>query len=53
MTSDPILGNLILHAAQAVTEEWGFDDLLQGVKDIVDEIESLHRTCELTVSHFT
>ena len=45
--------NLILHAAQAVTEEEGFDDLLQGVRDRVDEIESLHRTRELTVSsHF-
>jgi len=40
--------NLILHAAQAVTEEEGFDDLLQSVRDRVDEIESLHRTRELT-----
>jgi len=40
--------NLILHAAQAVTEEEGFDDVLQGVRDRVDEIESLHRTRELT-----
>ncbi|KAF8806546.1 hypothetical protein BYT27DRAFT_7233914 [Phlegmacium glaucopus] len=39
---------LILHAAQEVTEEEGFDDLLQGVRDRVDEIESLHRTRELT-----
>lgn len=44
--------NLILHAAQAVTEEEGFDDLLEGVRDRIDEIESLHRTRELTVSHF-
>ena len=42
--------NLILHAAQEVTEEEGFDDLLQSVRDRVDEIESLHRTRELTVS---
>ncbi|KAF8161282.1 hypothetical protein B0H34DRAFT_700244 [Crassisporium funariophilum] len=40
--------NLILHAAQQVTEEDGFDDLLQSVRDRVDEIESLHRTRELT-----
>jgi len=40
--------NLILHAAQQVTEEEGFDELLQGVRDRVDEIESLHRTRELT-----
>ena len=32
-----------------MTEEEGFDDLLQGVRDRVDEIESLHRTRELTV----
>lgn len=44
--------NLILHAAQAVTEEEGFDDILQGVRDRVDEIESLHRTRELTVGLF-
>ena len=44
--------NLILHAAQAVTEEEGFDDVLQGVRDRIDEIESLHRTRELTVSRF-
>ena len=35
-----------------MTEEEGFDDLLQGVRDRVDEIESLHRTRELTVSRF-
>ena len=33
-----------------VVEEEGFDDMLQGVRDRVDEIESLHRTRELTVS---
>ncbi|PFH52126.1 hypothetical protein AMATHDRAFT_140883 [Amanita thiersii Skay4041] len=42
---------LILHAAQQVVEEEGFDDLLEGVRDRIDEIESLHRTRELTVSH--
>ncbi|KAF8967970.1 hypothetical protein BDZ97DRAFT_1655931 [Flammula alnicola] len=41
--------NLILHAARQVTEEEGFDAVLQGVRDRVDEIESLHRTRELTV----
>ncbi|KAJ3511775.1 hypothetical protein NLJ89_g3900 [Agrocybe chaxingu] len=40
--------NLILHAAQQVTEEEGFDELLQNVRDRIDEIESLHRTRELT-----
>jgi len=40
--------NLILHAAQEVTGEEGFDDILQSVRDRVDEIESLHRTRELT-----
>ncbi len=42
--------NLTLHVAREVTEEDGFDDLLQGVRDRIDEIESLHRTRELTVS---
>jgi hypothetical protein len=41
---------LILQAAQEVVEEEGFDDLLQGVRDRIDEIESLHRTAEVTVS---
>ncbi|KJA28908.1 hypothetical protein HYPSUDRAFT_128313 [Hypholoma sublateritium FD-334 SS-4] len=40
--------NLILRVAREVTTEDGFDDLLQGVRDRIDEIESLHRTRELT-----
>lgn len=40
---------LLLHAAEEVVEEEGFDDLLDSVRDRVDEIESLHRTRELTV----
>ncbi|KAF8911485.1 hypothetical protein CPB84DRAFT_920164 [Gymnopilus junonius] len=40
--------NLILHAAQEVCGEDGFDDLLDNVRDRIDEIESLHRTRELT-----
>jgi hypothetical protein len=40
---------LILHAARQVCEEEGFDELLDGVRDRIDEIESLHRTRELTV----
>ncbi|KAL0955764.1 hypothetical protein HGRIS_001979 [Hohenbuehelia grisea] len=39
---------LILHAAREVTEEEGFDELLDNVRDRIDEIESLHRTRELT-----
>ncbi|TFK82056.1 hypothetical protein K466DRAFT_590825 [Polyporus arcularius HHB13444] len=39
---------LILHAAEEVVAEEGFDELLEGVRDRVDEIESLHRTRELT-----
>jgi len=39
---------LLLHAAKKVVEEEGFDDVLQSVRDRVDEIESLHRTRELT-----
>ncbi|KIM30680.1 hypothetical protein M408DRAFT_15575 [Serendipita vermifera MAFF 305830] len=39
---------LILQAAQEVVEEDGFDDLLQNVRDRIDEIESLHRTAEVT-----
>ncbi|KAF8070744.1 hypothetical protein FPV67DRAFT_1414129 [Lyophyllum atratum] len=39
---------LILHAAQEVVAEEGFDELLEGVRDRIDEIESLHRTRELT-----
>jgi hypothetical protein len=40
---------LILHAAREVCEEEGFDEILDGVRDRIDEIESLHRTRELTV----
>lgn len=41
--------NLILYAAQEVASENGFEELLQNVRDRIDEIESLHRTRELTV----
>lgn len=41
---------LILHAAREVCEEEGFDELLESVRERIDEIESLHRTRELTVS---
>lgn len=41
--------NLILSAAQEVAKEAGFDDLLDNVRNRIDEIESLHRTRELTV----
>jgi hypothetical protein len=44
--------NLILHAAREVVEEEEFDAILEGVRDRVDEIESLHRTRELTVRSF-
>ncbi|KAJ7125093.1 hypothetical protein C8R44DRAFT_782304 [Mycena epipterygia] len=39
---------LILHASREVVEEDGFDELLDNVRDRIDEIESLHRTRELT-----
>ncbi|TFK44895.1 hypothetical protein BDQ12DRAFT_621361 [Crucibulum laeve] len=39
---------LILQAAQEVVSEEGFEDLLENVRDRIDEIESLHRTRELT-----
>ncbi|KAJ7502952.1 hypothetical protein B0H11DRAFT_612319 [Mycena galericulata] len=39
---------LILHASREVVEEEGFDELLDNVRDRIDEIESLHRTRELT-----
>ncbi|QRV98144.1 hypothetical protein RhiJN_26163 [Ceratobasidium sp. AG-Ba] len=39
---------LTLQAAREVVEEEGFDELLEGVRDRIDEIESLHRTRELT-----
>lgn len=41
---------LILHAAREVCSEEDFDEVLDGVRDRIDEIESLHRTRELTVS---
>jgi len=44
--------NLILHAAREVVEEQEFDAILEGVRDRIDEIESLHRTRELTVCSF-
>ena len=40
---------LILQAAREVVEGGGFDDLLDSVRERIDEIESLHRTRELTV----
>ncbi|KAF9047399.1 hypothetical protein BJ165DRAFT_1403124 [Panaeolus papilionaceus] len=40
--------NLILHAAQQVVNEEGFQELLDAVRDRINEIESLHRTRELT-----
>ncbi|EPQ55089.1 hypothetical protein GLOTRDRAFT_76396 [Gloeophyllum trabeum ATCC 11539] len=39
---------LILHAACDVVEQEGFDELLDDVRDRIDEIEGLHRTRELT-----
>jgi len=39
---------LILHAAREVVEGIGFNEMLDSVRDRVDEIESLHRTRELT-----
>ncbi|KAI0343706.1 hypothetical protein BDW22DRAFT_1328723 [Trametopsis cervina] len=39
---------LLLRAAREVVEEEGFDEQLDSVRDRVDEIESLHRTRELT-----
>jgi len=39
---------LILHAAKDVVEEDGFDEILDSVRERIDEIESLHRTRELT-----
>jgi len=39
---------LILQAAREVVEEEGFDDLLDSVRARIDDIESLHRTRELT-----
>jgi len=39
---------LILQAAREVVEEECFDELLDSVRERIDEIESLHRTRELT-----
>ncbi|KAG6813513.1 hypothetical protein H0H92_010217 [Tricholoma furcatifolium] len=39
---------LILHAAQEVVAEEGFQEILDSVRARIDEIESLHRTRELT-----
>lgn len=45
---------VLLQAAKQVVEMEGFDKILDDVRDRVDEIESLHRTRELTVrSHFS
>lgn len=41
---------VLLQAAKEVVESDGFDEKLESVRDRVDEIESLHRTRELTVS---
>ena len=40
---------LILHAARDVVEEEGFEEKLESVRNRIDDIESLHRTRELTV----
>ncbi|KAF8320502.1 hypothetical protein DL93DRAFT_2052955 [Clavulina sp. PMI_390] len=40
---------LVLCAARQVVEAEGFQDTLNNVRDRVDEIESLHRTAEVTV----
>ncbi|KAG6857194.1 hypothetical protein H0H87_008259 [Tephrocybe sp. NHM501043] len=39
---------LILYAAQEVVSEESFQEILDGVRERIDEIESLHRTRELT-----
>lgn len=39
---------LVLLAARDVVEEEGFDESLDSVRERIDEIESLHRTRELT-----
>lgn len=45
---------VLLQAAKQVVEMEGFDKILDDVRDRVDEIESLHRTRELTVRpHFS
>ncbi|BEI93296.1 uncharacterized protein CcaverHIS019_0509240 [Cutaneotrichosporon cavernicola] len=40
---------MILRAAQQVTEDPDFDEMLDQTRDRVDEIEGLHRQSELTV----
>lgn len=40
---------LMLCAAREVVEEEGFEEMLDSVRARVDEIESLHRTNEVTV----
>ena len=42
---------VILQAAKEVVESDGFEERLESVRDRIDEIESLHRTRELTVCH--
>ncbi|KZV97832.1 hypothetical protein EXIGLDRAFT_607590 [Exidia glandulosa HHB12029] len=44
---------LILHAARSVVEVDGFDDMLDNVRDRIDEIEGLHRQRELIVRLLT
>ena len=44
---------LILHAARQVVEEEGFDEMLDNVRARIDEIESLHRTSEVTVRYIS
>lgn len=41
---------IILRAAIDIVEEQGFEEMLNGVRQRIDDIESLHRTRELTVS---
>lgn len=38
---------LTLSAIRTIVSEEGFDDLLDGVRARIDEIESLHRTSEV------
>ncbi|KAF8342634.1 uncharacterized protein EI90DRAFT_3149750 [Cantharellus anzutake] len=38
---------LVLQAAREVVEEEGFDEILESVRERIDEIESLHRTREV------
>lgn len=39
---------VLYRAAETIVNEEGFEDLLTNVRDRIDEIESLHRTRELT-----